>query len=218
MLAKFLSWLRRGTTATPFERNPSRWLPLNVEALEVRDVPAAIPAIGPNGGALVRIDTITVSTRTHQTAATGVQSNVVLEAGQTYLAVASGAARIANDASGLADAEYIRYNKNTGPQDGSSPGFPANNHGIRLDGVAGGNTAGNFWGAYQSDHTYVATVFGQGTLLRGWYSDIPGYYGDNSGTLQVDLYAEVPIVTSRRWLTRARTARSGGSGSPVPAT
>jgi hypothetical protein len=191
MLAKFLVRLRRTAAPVGHERKPLRWLPPAVEALEDRTVPTAIPVTGPNGGAWVKIDTITVSSRTHQTAATGVQSNVVLDAGVPYLAVASGTARIANDGTGFTDAEFIRYNKASGPQDGSSPGYAWNNHGVRLNGIADGNTTGNFWGAYQSDHTYVATVLGQGTLLRGWYSDIPGYYGDNSGTLQVDIYAEI---------------------------
>ncbi|VTT96428.1 calcium-binding protein : Uncharacterized protein OS=Actinoplanes friuliensis DSM 7358 GN=AFR_40880 PE=4 SV=1 [Gemmataceae bacterium] len=150
-------------------------------------MPAAIPTAGPNGGTLVLVDTLTVPLKN----ASGTFSTTVLEDGINYVAVASGTARIANDATGFADAEFIRYNKSTGPQDGSSPGYAWNNHGVRLDGVDGGNTTGNFWGTYQADHTYVATVTGQGTTVRGWYSDIPGYYGDNSGTLTVQLYAEV---------------------------
>jgi hypothetical protein len=182
---------------------------LRVEGLEDRTMPATIPLTGPNGGAWVKIDTLTVSTRTNQTVATGVQSNVVLDAGTTYLAVASGTARVATDATGFADAEFIRYNKSTGPQDGSSPGYAWNNHGVRLDGVVGGTTTGNFWGTYQSDHVYAQLVVGQGTLVRGWYSDIPGYYGDNSGTLQVDIYAEVPIVSVERVLDASESGTSG---------
>ncbi|VTT98079.1 ---NA--- : Endoglucanase OS=Azorhizobium caulinodans (strain ATCC 43989 / DSM 5975 / ORS 571) GN=AZC_1301 PE=3 SV=1: Calx-beta [Gemmataceae bacterium] len=174
---------------------PDRRTRLGVEGMEDRTVPAAIPLTGPNGGAWVKVDTLTVATRTNQTAATGVQSNVVLDAGTTYLAVASGTARIANDATGFTDAEYIRYNKSTGPQDGSSPGYAWNNHGVRLAGLDGGDTTGNFWGGYQTDHQYVREVTGQGTTATGYFSDIPGYYGDNSGSLTVDIYAELPVVS-----------------------
>jgi hypothetical protein len=188
-------------------------LPLRVEGLEDRTMPAAIPLTGPNGGAWVKIDTLTVSTRTNQTVATGVQSNVALELGRSYLVVALGTARIAADSTGYTDPEYIRYNKSTGPQDGSSPGYAWNNHGVRLDGVAGGTTTGNFWGTYQSDHVYTQLVEGQGTLLRGWSSDLPGYYGDNSGTLQIDLYAEVPegtgIIGGLAWHDFSTPAASG---------
>ncbi|WP_439626420.1 putative Ig domain-containing protein [Gemmata sp.] len=190
--------------APPSDRRRLRTV-LGVTPLEDRTVPAAIPLTGPNGGAWVKVDTLTVATRTNQNVAAGVTSNVVLDAGVNYLAVASGTARIATDSTGFADAEYIRYNKSTGPQDGSSPGYAWNNHGVRIAGVDGGDTTGNFWGEYQTDHQYVRDVVGQGTQVTGWYSDIPGYYGDNSGTLTVDLYEEefvnhppVVVVTAGR--------------------
>ncbi|VTT97713.1 ---NA--- : [Gemmataceae bacterium] len=175
--------------ASAFDRSRLRTV-LGVASLEDRTVPAAIPLTGPNGGAWVKIDTLTIATRTNQNVSTGVTSNVVLDAGVNYLAVASGTARIANDATGFADAEFIRYNKSTGPQDGSSPGYAWNNHGVRIAGVSGGDTGGNFWGGYEADHVYFREVTGQGTRVTGWYSDIPGYYGDNSGTLTVELYEE----------------------------
>jgi hypothetical protein len=205
-LARLFSRLGK-TFAPPCDRSRLRTL-LGVTPLEDRTVPAAIPLTGPNGGEWVKVDTLTVATRTHQTAATGVTSAIALEAGTTYLAVASGTARIATDATGFADAEFIRYNKSTGPQDGSSPGYAWNNHGVRLAGVDGGTTTGNLWGTYQSDHTYVREFVGQGTTVTGYYSDIPGYYGDNSGTLTVDLYAEVPVVS----VTAADTGEGSATG------
>ncbi|VTU01014.1 na-ca exchanger integrin-beta4 : Regulatory P domain of subtilisin-like proprotein convertases OS=Oscillatoria acuminata PCC 6304 GN=Oscil6304_2815 PE=3 SV=1: Calx-beta: CarboxypepD_reg [Gemmataceae bacterium] len=182
---------------------------LGVMPLEDRTVPSAIPITGPNGGAWVKVDTLTVSTRTNQNVPTGVTSNVVLDAGTIYLAVASGTARIATDATGFTDAEYIRYNKSTGPQDGSSPGYAWNNHGVRIAGVSGGGTGGNFWGGYQADHVYPVLVAGQGAKVTGYYSDIPGYYGDNSGTLTVDLYAEVPTVAVDGVLDAAESGSTG---------
>ena len=113
-----------GTSFTnPSDRRRLRTV-LGVEGMEDRTVPAAIPLTGPNGGAWVKIDTLTVATKTNQTVATGVTSNAVLAAGQPYLMVASGSARIATDSTGFTDAEYIRYNKSTGPQTGQARGTP----------------------------------------------------------------------------------------------
>ncbi|WP_439624849.1 hypothetical protein [Gemmata sp.] len=194
-----------GNAATP---KPSRGR-LAVEQMEERTMLTAVPLLADGGGTWVKVDTLTVATRTNQNVSTGVQSAVALEAGQTYLAVAHGMARIATDTTGFADAEFIRYNKSTGPQDGSSPGYAWNNHGVRLAGVPGGDTTGNLWGGYQSDHQYVKTFVGQGTKVTGYYSDLPGYYGDNSGTLQVDLYAAVPTVA----VTAATNSTEGGAGT-----
>ncbi|MBA4191840.1 MAG: hypothetical protein C0467_27995, partial [Planctomycetaceae bacterium] len=94
-LARLFS--RRGKGfASSFDRSRLRTR-LGVTSLEDRTVPAAIPLTGPNGGAWVKVDTLTIATRTNPTATTGVQSNVVLDAGTTYLAVAHGTARIATE-------------------------------------------------------------------------------------------------------------------------
>jgi hypothetical protein len=167
------------------------------------------------GGTWVKVDTLTVATRTNQNVSTGVQSAVALEAGQTYLAVAHGMARIATDATGFADAEYIRYNKNTGPQDGSSTGLPWNNHGVRLAGVVGGTTTGNLWGTYQSDHQYVKTFVGQGTKVTGYYSRRPGVLRRQlRHPAPSIIYALVPTVA----VTAATSATEGGAAGTFTLT
>jgi len=55
--------------APPSDRSRLRTL-LGVTPLEDRTVPAAIPLTGPNGGEWVKVDTLTIATRTNQTAAT----------------------------------------------------------------------------------------------------------------------------------------------------
>lgn len=118
-------------------------------------MPTAVPITSPGRGILVKIDTISVATKTNQTAATGDASSVTLEAGKLYLPVPYGTARVAPGSSGFTDTECNRYNESSGPLDGSKPGYPWANLGVRLAGVVGRKTSQNLRGDYQSEHAKV---------------------------------------------------------------
>jgi len=107
-------------------------------------------------------------------------SNTVLTAGVTYHLHAYGSFYMGVPTDGMADAEYGDF---TDPKDVSTGSGV--DYGISING-----SRATKWGAYSSDHDYTIDYVGQGAALSFGYAD--DYYGDNNGTLFVDIIDTQP--------------------------
>ncbi|MGL6094845.1 MAG: hypothetical protein ACRC7O_03445 [Fimbriiglobus sp.] len=173
-------------------------------ALEAREVPAVL---GPNGEPTVLVESLTVPMKS----SAGVTTASPLSETDTYVLIPSGTGRIAKNATGVADAEFIRFNGPAGPQNSSHPNNGSLDVGLRLHGVA--VDGGESWGGYRADHIYQKVVKGAGAILQAYYKDVPGMYGDNSGTLRLDVY-KVTATTKVEPLAAFDLSILGAGGKP----
>jgi hypothetical protein len=131
------------------------------------------------------VDTFTVSATT----STPTQSNVVLEAGKLYKIEAVGTyyfRTYENPQGYLADAEYALRNDDygTGWTKGDAPPYSEPYNGLDLCSDAGTNTD---WGPLDTaTHTYSILYTGTGSTISLFIKD--NVYGDNSGSLTVNIY------------------------------
>jgi len=135
------------------------------------------------------IDTITVPSN-----GSVVNSSVILENGKQYLLKASGTyeywpAQLPS--AGIADAKYSlrpegSFNPGPGPQwiNGDDLPSPWTNY---LEVLV--NNAPLAWGIYNSSHVYSVNYTGTGNTIN--FKILDDYYGDNSGSLTVQIY-EMP--------------------------
>ena len=198
---RIYKWLLGSPVSRTAARKPQRSV-LGVHQMEDRVVPAAVPMTGPNGLPLELVDTLAVQYDTHVIDGDPGQyptTSVPLADDVQYVVVARNGVgaeqpRIANGTTGVADAEYIRYNQAGGPYDETTVS-PFKDVGTRLTGVDEANTT-SFWGAYESDHQYVQTVTGQGAVLSAYFNGLMNSAWDNSGIVYVDVYREqLPAVS-----------------------
>jgi hypothetical protein len=121
-----------------------------------------------------------------------VSSAMTLASGKPYKLQASGIYTFAPGwlpAAGIADAEYSlrapgSYNPSPTPQWVSGDVFPGSLNGyleVKID------SANVTWGAFDSSHVYTVTYTGTGSQLTAKIWD--DYYGDNSGSITVKIYA-----------------------------
>lgn len=144
---------------------------------------AACGASAPAGATLV------ASTSVDSTSMSG--TNVTLPGSANYLVVACGVWN--NTSHGYVDAAYNSgdaWNWNSSQQ--GWPGIGPNWGELRINGATPN------WGAYNAGHTYSTTLNGASGSLNLLIFDgdangqVAGWYGDNSGSLSVDVYQLAP--------------------------
>lgn len=114
-----------------------------------------------------------------------VQSRVIpANGGGQHLFLARGTARIAAGPGGVADAEWFGWDVGN-PGDFAGEGANQTNVGLRADNLWD-NT---YWGPYQPDHVYGpwSRTGMAGRQIAAYFQDVPGQYGDNSGTLTLEI-------------------------------
>jgi len=121
---------------------------------------------------------------------TGIDSVNILESGKSYLLKVYGTYRFANWGDyGVADAEYAYRNDAYAlplPPDGWTLGENSYPSILGLDVQVDGNNV--YWGDYNSAHVYTYTYAGTGNLVHFHIYD--SAYGDNSGSLTVDIFED----------------------------
>ena len=202
---RIYKWLLGSPVSRTAARKPQRSV-LGVHQMEDRVVPTAIPTVGSNGLPLELVSTLAVQMANPDHAGDSLESTrptttVDLANGVEYFVVAYNGIGvdepyIAKNAYSKSDAEFIRWDHPNGPYDTSTGSNPVE-VGIRLaGGVQVPSPDQNFWGTYQSDHTYVQTVTGTGSKANAYFSGLSNSTWDNKGIVYVDVYREqLPTVS-----------------------
>ncbi|MGB8647364.1 MAG: cohesin domain-containing protein [Anaerolineae bacterium] len=151
--------------------------------IDVTNPDGTLPG-GGGGSCQQQLETLTVSSRTAAT----VTSKTVLAAGQPYTVIASGVVGLFPNTNTGFDALYD-YRK-PGQEGRVTVDAPENNSMLVVNGqwLADLITASGGSIAYRSDHTYAATLAGNGQPLTAKFSDW-GSYDDNAGALNIKLCA-----------------------------
>lgn len=119
--------------------------------------------------------------------ADGVETNVSLDGGAPYVAVANGTWLNNRGEQNLVDAEYSTVNSWTTHMDGYD-GYGQDILELKINNVLGA------WGAYNALHTY-AQGFTQAVAGKAVFGIADSFYGDNQGELAVDIYEGYVGVT-----------------------
>jgi hypothetical protein len=130
-------------------------------------------------------------------------STTTLMSGVEYKVRASGTAYIGVPTDGMADAEYGNF---TDPQNNGSAQYGSVDYGIAINDTTNGSSKTPSWGAYNSDHVYIADFTGQGAPIGLNFHD--DFYSDNSGQLTVEILAPKVSITASK-----PQAAEGGSES-----
>ena len=126
-------------------------------------------------------------------------SSIILTAGETYTIEVSGEFFIGGPGDGLADAEFFDF---TNPIDTAG----SLDFGVQIDGA---DTA---WGAFDPTHVYTITFVGTGAAIDFSYFDTN--YGDNQGSLHVNIFDSNPDAVplpAAAWFMGAGVAAYGAS-------
>lgn len=142
---------------------------------------AATPAdaAGLPDAAHVLVDTTTVPTD-----GSTVHSKAMLEAGVSYIVLASGTFIFAGS-NELADSEYFSINGSAGPKDIDTSN--SLDFGVAIDtpNIGLAKTPAH-WGAYNADSIYSTELVGSGATISVTLFDC--CYSDNIGTLQLQIF------------------------------
>ncbi len=172
------------------------WVPL------VIGVPSLARATTPPPGFVLQ-ETITLTTALTTEGAAQVSSTSLIS-GVTYKIRTSGIFSIAGPDPSVcpfADAEFARFDSGGGNGCGI---FQDSAQGVDL-GVAINDSvldASKFptWGPYTTSHEYTIDFVGAGGPISLTYHDLSGAYGDNSGSLTVEIFAPAtPVPTLTGW-------------------
>lgn len=154
--------------------------------IEVTNSDGTLPGGGGGSGASCQqeLETLTVSSQTPAT----VTSKAVLASGQTYTLIASGVVGLFPNTNTGFDALYD-YRK-PGQEGRVTVDAPDNASLLVINGqwLSDLIAASSGSVAYNSEHTYAATLAGSGQQLTAKFSDW-GSYDDNAGTLNIKLCA-----------------------------
>ncbi|MDB9944466.1 hypothetical protein OAD26_00505 [bacterium] len=128
------------------------------------------------------VDSVEVSANN----AAGVDSNIDLKDGKSYLLKVSGTAWACS--SGNCNIEFdAEYSTSNGTDWVDGVASPYHTYGLNLLDL---KVNGDFvdWGIYAAGHTYTYTLVGDGSAISLGIYDLAGSYGNNSGSLQVEIY------------------------------